>query len=248
MISSIDFNSPIPYYIQVKSILKDQIEKGILSHGEQLPGEHQLCQMFSVSRTVIGHALSELEQEGLITRRRGKGTFVVELETYERLSQTFRGFYTEMKTRGHIPISKVLKQELTAADPIVSKNLNLKTGSPVYLFERLRLINNEPIVLTSTYFPSKLVPGFEKLDLSKRSLYEVLENEYGLVVSTGHRIIGATIANEYQAKLFEIRVGDPLIVLNNTSYSPDGTPLEYYFGLYRGDRFIFEVDIVRYSE
>lgn len=243
--SAIDLQSPIPYYIQIKDKIKEQINTRILKNGDQLPGEPVLCEMFSVSRTVIRQALAELEHEGLIARKKGKGTFITEQETFEKLSQNLTGFYQYMKTRGHIPLSQVLVQEIIPANLTVASNLHITPGDLVLQLDRLRYIDKEPIVLTSTYIPSHLVPGLEKVELSKESLYGVLENNYGVVLTRGYRTIGATVANEYQAELFKINIGDPLIVINNIDYSADGTPFEYYYGLYRGDRNIFEVEMVR---
>jgi GntR family transcriptional regulator len=243
--SAIDIQSPIPYYIQIKDQIKEQIDTRILQSGDQLPGEPILCEMFSVSRTVIRQALAELEHEGLIARKKGKGTFITEQETYEKLSQNLTGFYQQMKTRGHIPFSQILKQEIIPADPTVAGHLDIMPGDLVLRLDRLRYIDKEPIVLTCTYIPSHFVPGLEKIDLSRKSLYEVLEENFGVVITRGYRTIGATIADEYHAELFKINIGDPFIVINNIDYSADGTPFEYYYGLYRGDRNIFEVEMVR---
>jgi len=243
--SLVNFNSPIPYYIQVKDRLKEQISQGLLKYGDQLPGEPTLCQLFSVSRTVIRQALAELEQEGFVSRRKGIGTFISEPEVYEKLSEDLTGFYQDMKVRGRIPFSQMLKQEITSADPEVAKKLKIEPGYPVLRLYRLRYVDHEPIVLTDTYLPGNLVPGLEKMDLSTVSLYEILEKQFGLVVARSHRTIGATVANDHQADLFKIGKGDPLIVIDNITYTADGTPIEYYHGLYRGDRNIFEVEMIR---
>jgi len=245
MNSPVNFDSPIPYYIQIKDKLKDQINSGSLKFGDQLPGEPMLCQIFSVSRTVIRQALTELEHEGVVTRRKGKGTYISEPEIFEKLTQNLIGFYQTMKLRGHIPSSQILKQEIVPADSFVAGNLQIKAGSPVLQLDRLRFVDREPIVLTYTFIPSHLVPGLEGIELTKESLYEVLERHFGVVVTHGRRIIGATVANDYQAGLFRINTGDPLIVINNINYSADDTPIEYYHGLYRGDLNIFEVEMVR---
>jgi len=243
--SKINFDSPIPYYIQVKEKIKEQIDSGALKYGDQLPGEPVLCTLFTVSRTVVRQALAELEHEGLVARKKGKGTFISEPKTFEKLSGNLTGFYQHMKKRGHLAYSQILKQEIIHAEKDITSKLNIKPGSSVFQFDRLRYIDNEPIVLTNTYIPSHFVPGLEKMELSKESLYGVLEREYGVVVSRAYRTIGAVAASEYHAGLFKIKKGDPLIVINQIEYSSDGALFAYYYGLYRGDRNIFEVEMVR---
>jgi GntR family transcriptional regulator len=127
----------------------------------------------------------------------------------------------------------------------IATNLDIKIGTPVLQLDRLRYIDSEPIVLTNTYIPSHFVPGLEKIDLSRESLYGVLEREFGVVISRAYRTIGAVVADEYHAGLFKIQKGDPLIVINNIDYSSDGILFAYYHGLYRGDRNIFEVEMVK---
>ncbi len=240
----LDFDSPIPYYIQIKEKIKAQIDSGCLKYGDQLPGEPVLCDLFAVSRTVIRQALADLEHEGLIARKKGKGTFIIEPETYfEKLTGNLTGFYQHMKKRGHIALSEILKQEIIPADKNIATNLDIEIGAPVLQLDRLRYIDDEPIVLTNTYFPSHFVPGLEKIDLSRESLYGVLEREFGVVISHAYRTIGAVVADEYHAGLFKIQKGDPLIVINNIDYSSDGVLFAYYHGLYRGDRNIFEVEM-----
>jgi len=244
-ISPIDCNSPLPYYIQIKYILKELVSNGKLKYGDQLPGEPILCQIFSVSRTVVRQALNELENEGFVLRKRGIGTFISEPKAIERLTENLTGFYQDMKVRGLKPFTRMLDQKLIPADSFVASQLQINPGTPVVRLNRLRYINNEPIVLTDTYIPDHLVPGLDNMELSRSSLYEVLEHQYGLVLTRGYRIIGAATASGYQAELFQIQPGDPLIVIKNITYTADGTPVEFYSGLYRGDRNIFEVEMIR---
>jgi len=244
----VNFDSPLPYYIQIRDRIKEQIAAGTLKHGDQLPGEPALCQLCSVSRTVIRQALAELENEGLVTRKKGIGTFIAEPETFERLSAKLTGFYQDMRLRGHTPFTRMLNQEVIPADEIVSRYLQIEPGTPVVRLNRLRFIDMEPIVLTDTYLPAHLVPGLETLDLTRSSLYEVLEHHFHLNLSRGHRVIGAAAASDDQAALFQVHPRDPMIVITNVTFAVDGTPVEYYHGLYRGDRNIFEVEMIRQNK
>ena len=157
----IDFDSPIPFYLQLLDILRDIINQGEWQLGEQLPGEHSLCETYEVSRTVVRQALRELELEGLIYRRKGKGSFVAEPKISGGLAQKLTGFYQDMEERGTRPISQVLKQAVVPASAKVAQELKIDLGTPVVELQRLRFVENEPIVLVTSYLPHKLCPGLE---------------------------------------------------------------------------------------
>lgn len=238
----------IPFYIQVQNALQEHIESGGWKPGDQLPGEPELCQMFNVSRTVIRQALKELEYNGLIIREKGKGTFVAEPKIGESLFQELTGFYQNMMERGHPPISQVLRQEVVPASPKIATLLKLEPGSSVLIIDRLRFVQGEPIVLVTTYLPYSLCPRLLHTDLTTQSLYEFLEKQCGLVIVRGRRTVEAVPANEYEAELLQVEKGSPLMMLNSISYLADGTPIEYYHALHRGDRARFEVELVRVRE
>jgi GntR family transcriptional regulator len=244
----VDQNSPIPYYVQVKEALRQRIQQGEWMRGDQLPVDLELCQMFGVSRTVIRQALNELVNEGLVIRRKGKGTFVAEPKIGESLVQKLTGFYQDMVDRGHAPVSRVLKQQSTPASPLVAAFLEIAPGTPVIEIERVRFVQDEPIVLVTTYMPQVLCPELLNEDLTHQSLYAYLERRYNLVTVRGHRTLEAVPANEYEANFLQVKRGAPLILLDSVSYLEDGTPLEYYHALHRGDRSKFEVELVRIRE
>src|SRR4030067_2931065 len=146
-----DRTSPVPYSAQVKGLIRRRIERGEWPVGDQLPVESDLCRMFEVSRTVVRQALRDLSDEGIVARRKGQGTFVAEPKIGESLVQRLSGFYQDMTERGHAPVSQVLKQEVVRASAKVAGHLGLPREAPVIEVERLRFVNDEPIVLVTTY-------------------------------------------------------------------------------------------------
>ena len=243
--TTLDRRSYTPLYAQVMDAIQSYIESGGGAPGEQLPAEPELCRLFDVSRTVIRQALRELEQEGLIVRLKGKGTFVAEPKIRESLVKELTGFYQDMEARGHAPVSKVLKQEIVAAPRRIAGLLQVKIGAAIIQIDRLRFVDEEPIVLVSTYLPYELCPKLLKADLAQASLYAFLEEEYGMVIARGHRILEAVAATKEEAELLDIEACDPLVLIDSVSYLADGTPIEYYHALHRGDRSRFEVELIR---
>lgn len=245
---TVDYDSPLPYYIQVKQALQKHITRKTWEPGDQLPGENELCDVCGVSRTVIRRALRDMEYEGLIVRRKGKGTFVAEPKIVEGLFQKLTGFYQDMVERGHRPFTRVLKQELISADAEVAEFLDVATGTDLVLVDRLRFIEGDPIVLVTTYLPHAMCPKLLEADLATQSLYAFLEEEYDLVIARGHRTIEAVPANAYEARMLQVEPDAPLLSLDSVSYLKDGTPIEYYHALHRGDRSKFEVELIRIEE
>lgn len=243
--TAIDRNSHVPYYVQVKSVLLEKINSGEWEKGAQLPGEPELCRIFDVSRTVIRQALKELEFEGLITREKGKGTFVDAPRIDQGMIQELTGFYQDMISRGRTPVTKVLAQELTPADAKVANQLQINPGDPVIKIHRLRGVDQEYIILDTTYLPYAICPQVLDADFSNQSLYAFLENEVGLNIARGHRTLEAILASEYEANLLKIKPGDPLILLDSVVYLEDGRPIEYFQAAHRGGRARFEVELIR---
>lgn len=247
-VSAVDHNSPVPYYAQVKETLRERIERGEWRPGEQIPGEPELCQLFGVSRTVIRQALTELGFEGLIVRAKGKGTFVAEPKITESLAQRLTGFYEDMAGRGAPPVSRVLQQQLAPATDRIAGYLGLAPGAPVVVIERLRFVNSEPLVLVISFVPHARCPHALDADLTHQSLYALMESECGLLIARGRRTLEAVAAGPRESELLQVPVGAPLMLLNSVALLDDGTPIEYYQALHRGDRSRFDAELLRVND
>ncbi len=248
MNSPINRNSPIPYYAQVKDVVRQWIQDKRWKSGEQIPGEHEMCESFDVSRPVIRQALNELVAEGLIRRQKGKGTFVTEPKIKEGLVQRLTGFHHDMTAQGYQPVNRVLKQQVIPTSEKLAHLLHLQPHEPVLEIERLRFIHDEPIVLVTTYLPQRICPDLLTADLTHQSLYALLEQKCGVFIASGHRTVEAVAADKYSAGLLQVRKGTPLIQLDSVSYSSSGDPIEYYRAYHRGDRSAFEIELVRVVE
>ncbi len=245
MNDSVDRTSPLPYYIQVRDILRENIQDGVWQPGDQIPGEPELCRTFNVSRTVIRQALNEMVHKGLILREKGKGTFVATPKISESLVGQLTGFHQDMVEQGYNPVARVLRQSIVPANSKVAGYLNVELGSQIIEIERLRFIEDVPIQLVTTYLPYALCSELVTADFSHQSLYAYLEEQCGIMIARGRRSIEAVPANEYEARHLNVRKGAPLILLDSVSYLDDGTPVEYYHAVHRGDRAKFEVELVR---
>jgi GntR family transcriptional regulator len=226
-------------------ILKERIHQKEWVPGDQIPSEKSLCEHYQVSRTVVRQALRELEHEGAIRRKKGKGTFISPPKISEGLVQKLTGFYQDMVERGLKPGTQVLHQNVVPATEKVAGYLNVTPGEQVIDIQRLRSVNEEPIQIVTTYIPYEMCPSLATVDLTDCSLYEFLETEYGIIIVKGQRYIEAVLANDIEAELLGIERRAPLLMLDSVSYLENGRPIEYYHAVHRGDRSRFEVELVR---
>jgi GntR family transcriptional regulator len=242
----IDRNSPVPYYHQLKEILRAEIEHRHV--GDQLPHDHELCARFEVSRTVVRQAMTDLQNEGLLERHKGRGTFVTPHRTSQSLVQVLTGLYDDVATLGLTLHSDVRALKVEAADAETARLLELSPGSAVVVLDRLRSVDGEPWVSTVSRLPAHLVPDLVDQDLREQSLYALLERRYGIVLARSHRTVEAHAADARLAADLQIPRHAPVLRLTSVAYTADGVPVETFVAYHRGDRSRFEVDVRRAAD
>jgi GntR family transcriptional regulator, N-acetylglucosamine utilization regulator len=242
---AIDKASPVPYYHQLRQLIEGAVSSGALPVGEQIPTEAALCERFDVSRTVVRQALSDLERDGLLSRIKGKGTFVARPKLTELVAQSLTSLHEDLTARGERLETKVLRREIEPVSPHVAEMLGLPESEQIVLLERLRLLNGEPLVVTTAYMPHSLCAAILELDLTDRSLFEIYERDLGFKLRRGTRAIEARSANREVAQHLGIREGSPVLIFTGVTYLDDDRPLEYFTGAHRGDRSRFEVELFR---
>jgi GntR family transcriptional regulator len=237
--------SAVPYYAQVKALLVADLEAGRLQPGDRLPGEHELCARYGVSRTVIRQALGELQAEGRLRRQRGRGTFVASPKVAEAMFQSFSGLAEDVAARGGSLRNEVRRLEVVAASHAVAGELEIAEGESVILLERLRIVDGKTWSLVTTYIPYELCPGLVDEDFTTASLYGLLEGKYGILIAHGRRAIEAVAADAETADALGVRSGEPVLLLRSTAYGEDGRPIEHFVARHRADATAFEVQVVR---
>jgi GntR family transcriptional regulator len=236
------FATTVPLYIQIAEGLLDRIESGELTPGDRLPSERDLSQMLGVNRMTLRRSLQMLESQGLLVRRRGDGTYVAEPKV-ERQAGQLVPFTRGMQRRGYVPGARVILFEVRPVETAVAQELGLPILAPVYYVHRLRMLNQEPVMLERLTVPAQRFPGFERFDLSSRSVYEVFEQEYGVVITRARQSLEPATASEYEAELLGVRPGDPLMLERRLAFDQNDQAVEYGRDLYRGDRFRFVTEM-----
>lgn len=235
----INHNSPVPLHSQVEQVLRKLIEGVEYKKGKPLPKEVELSNRFGVSRNTVRQATNKLEYEGLITRKKGVGSFVTSHGLSTQLSQ-WHSFTMEMNEKGITFENIELNASMVNASEKLTNFFHIRQESKVLLLKRLRAIEGEPIVYFESYFHPRI--GITTEEDFKKPLYQLLEEKFGVVAVRSNEHIRAQVAGQ-MAKKLAIHSDDPVLVRERFVYDPGDRPIEYNIGFYRADRFTYSIDI-----
>lgn len=218
-------NSVVPLYRQIKQKLIADIQMGILEPNARLPSERQLVEEFGVSRITVRQALTELVQEGYLYTQPARGFFVAQQPKPYELN-VLLSFTASARERGLIPGSRVLDSGIIPASQALSRQLLVPLGAEVVSLVRLRLINNEPVRVEHVWLPHDRCPGILKYDLSKESLYAILHDQYGVVLTRAYATIRARLASAQEREWLGLADPDAVVTVDQLSFTQDDRPIE----------------------
>jgi GntR family transcriptional regulator len=231
----------LPAYIQLKDFLRKNILNGQYKVGDRIPSETALSEYHKISRMTVRQATQELFQEGLLYKIRGKGTFVSKPKPIRDLSQ-LTSQTGELKKSGYNTSTQVLELKIIQLAKEAAHHLELDKGTKATIIKRLRLIDNKPFSWEMAFVPVKLCPSLIHEDLAMNSLFRLMEQKYGLILSDAVMSIEAIGATEGQGKLLKTPTGYPLLRIKQTVYLLDGRPVEFAEVLSRSDLFTYQLE------
>ncbi len=232
-----------PKYYTVKKHLLEMIEA--LPAGAALPTERVLTVELATSRTTVRQALAELVGDGKLVRRQGSGTYVAEPKISWPLLMS--SFTEQAAANGFVASATLLSAERVPADGRVAERLRLRVGATVFRLERLRLADDIPMAVETSYLPAARFPGLVKELQRTSSLYRALKDRYGVVPVTAEETIETAAASPREAELLNTDTGTPMLMLSRHSFDADGVPVEWVKSCYRGDRYTFVARLADYA-
>lgn len=241
---SIDENSPTPLYHQIFLIIKDRIYDGTFAFESDVPGEHELCSIFGVSRITAKRALDELAVAKLVVRRRGLGTRVSRRIVSPPVHYSVDGLLENLLAMGLKTEVTLLALNYVKASDSVAVALNCEPGTTVQHAIRVRRLESEPFSYLMTWVPEDIGRTYSKKDVATKPLLLLLE-QGGVVVSRAEQTITAIVADSIAAQALEVKIGVPLLRLSRVVYDQAGCPVEYIIALYRPDRYQFRMNLTR---
>lgn len=237
----LDGNSPVSLYYQLKEIFLTKITNREWKPNEKIPTEFALADTYKVSRITVRQALAELEKNGYLTRKQGRGTFV-SIPKIEQNLTSFYSFSEEFRKRGFKPSSRVLEFQLVVAGVDIAEKLKLSTGEQVYYIKRLRYADELVVALEATYLPAGLFPGLSDADIEEKALYDIMREKYSVIPSSAEEYIGAAQLSEKESVYFQLKKGMAVLDIERFTYGAQGC-IEYTHGFVRGDIFRFCVKL-----
>ena len=236
-----------PIYYNIFEELLSEIESGIISGKDKFPSESELCQRFSVSRGTVREALKLLEQNGVITRSQGKGTFITE-KKFEQDVTRLMGFSEVMNKYGKEATAKLLSLEVIPANDRISGKLGLLQGENVVAVKRLRYADSVPLIIERSYFVFSIFKPILAYDLENSSIFKLLYEHTPYRLGYATQNIEAVISRGDENLLFEIPEGSPLLLIKRLVHLIDGRPFEFSEDLYRSDKLKFVINTAPYEK
>lgn len=239
---AVDFSSSVPLHHQLTEALREQILSGELRPGDHLPSERELCAELGLSRGTVRQSLSTLITEGMAYTERGKGNFVAAYKIEQALL-SFPSMVLDLQKGSHRVVTRPLGVVIVPASPTVAKNLAVDEGSTVIKIRRLRLLDDEPFLLTTSIVPEASCPQLASDDHELRTAYELLERKYGIPIVRVRSTLETTLLDEFEADLLSVQAALPAFRLERIAFTTQDVPLVFTTHIIRGDRCRFSFEL-----
>lgn len=240
---------PMPKYHQIYLVLREQLHEGRFERG--LPGELALMDQFGVARVTVRRALEQLASEGLIAREPGRGTrslvggtLAADARSAGGQRAHLNGLLENLVSMGLRTTVRVLDVETVTASAAVADALQLPAGSAVQKAVRVRSTKEGPLSHITTYVPGDIARQFGRQELEKKPILVLLE-ESGVKVGRAHQTISARLADAQVARHLDLAVGSALLAVRRLIYDDQERPIQWLHGLYRPDRYEYEMQLSR---
>ncbi len=240
----LDRSSPVPLYFQVAQGLEEAIIDGRLPPGSRLDNEVLLAEHLGLSRPTMRRAMQHLVDKGVLVRRRGIGTRVVQPKVRRPLGLS--SLFEDLAQSGQAPTTKVLSMDVEQASAELAETLQVPADTQVSVLVRLRSAAGTPIARMTNYLPHT-IPGLAAAlaaaDLEHRGLYQVIR-ACGVQLHAADQTIGARTATPAEAKLLDERRGAALLTMNRTAFDDHGRVVEYGSHIYAASRYSFSLSML----
>jgi DNA-binding GntR family transcriptional regulator len=235
----LDRSSPVPLYYQLAQAIEAAIRDGELAPGDRFENELALASRLALSRPTTRRAIQELVDKGMLVRKRGVGTQVVQNPVHRRVELT--SLFDDLARAGQEPTTELLEYHVGVVDEVIAAELNLAVGHEIVTIQRLRRASGEPLAVMTNYLPVDLAPDAEELE--SNGLYQSLRAR-GVHIRLARQRIGAKPATKLEARLLDEKTGAPLLTMNRTAFDDSGKAVEYGAHCYRASRYYFETTLV----
>jgi len=239
----LDHSSPVPFHAQIEKYLRELIQREEYLSGEQfLPKETALSKSLGVSRNTIRQAINKLVHEGIVERKKGVGTKVIQQKISTRLDNWI-SFTKEMKNKGIEVVDYMVAVSLVKASGQISKALSVEEGKQVWRLEKVRGAKDAKYLYSVSYFHPRVgITGKEDFGMP---LYELLEKEHHVIVAVSRERLKAIIPDEKISSLLDLEGNIPVLRRERLVCDMGNRPIEYNLVFYHTGYFSYDIDIKR---
>lgn len=216
-------------YEMIYHSIKQSIENGKFPYHSYLPSEHEFIRIYDCTRNTVRRALTLLNQDGYILSQHGKGAQVIYQNDAEKNLFSIGGIESlqEATDRNNKKLkTKVIHFEETAIDEDTSLETGFDVGQEVYIVERVRIIDGEPLIHDRSIFLKSEVPNLTK-KIAEKSIYQYLEEEKQIVITTSKRRVTAEKATAEDKRLLHSEKYDFVLVVSGQVFNSKGVMFEY---------------------
>lgn len=229
-----------PLYKQIETILEELIRSGQLKPGEQVPPEIGIAAHFGVSRMTARKAVEGLAAKGMLTRHKGRGSYVTDSPMTYGFS-TMQSFSRTLRARGYEVKTKVLFKGAVPATGEAAKVLRLASDAHMFMVRRLRVIEGRPAAIHASYLDFDRFAPLMDVDLSNMSLLGAIERTLGQRISYSEDSVEAGLATPEDASLLDVAEGRPILTVRGVAFASNGRPIRFANAVYLGSLFRFTV-------
>jgi DNA-binding GntR family transcriptional regulator len=221
--------------------LKQSIADGTLPKGTFLGNELVLAEQWQVSRPTVRRAIQDLVDDGLLVRRRGVGTQVVNDQV--RRPFTLTSLYEDLEASGRTPSTTVVELERVKAPADVAESLGVRAGTKVIHLVRLRSAGSQRLAVMQNWMPVAVAGDLTVDALEERGLYSLLRDR-GIRPHYAVQRLGARAASDEEAELLGIAPGAPLVTMRRAMQDDTGMPVEVGDHAYDAAHYSVEMSVV----
>lgn len=243
---------PLPKYHQIYLVLREQLQEGRFADG--LPGELALAGQFGVARVTVRKALEQLSTEGLIDRSPGRGTrprqkppgaaSAAGAASAPASRMKLTGLLENIVNMGLRTQVQVVSCELIASSDAVAQALDMRPGARVQKAVRVRSTGEGPLSVITTHVPAPLARGFGRKELARQPILLLLEAS-GVRIGRAVQTLSARLADAVVARQLDVPVGSALLAVTRLIYDEQERPVQWLHGLYRPDRYQYQMQLSR---
>ncbi len=239
----------LPTYYQIKQTIKTWILNKEFGAGEKIPSENKLAERFKVSRLTVRQALAQLAQEGILTSRRGEGTFVTRNEyLLGSLGLEFTGFMDDLFYQISKSTTKSVNLSRVPAPKPIREKLELGSNpEEVVQIKRVRFWEEKPFAYTISYLPIRIGGKIRKKELLKKPLLQIIEEDLGIRFTEAFQTIEASFADSEVSEQLGLVSGSPILLVERIMYTQKRKPVEAVQSSYRGDLYKYIVRLKNFK-